>query len=55
MVEKSSNEDMHVFAFDFDSDAILLGYPRYAEHAEPLHLHHWKLKSSSLPASTTAK
>ena len=31
MVEKSSNEIMHVFTLDFDSDAIHLGYPRYAE------------------------
>ena len=37
-------------AFDFDSDAILLGYPRYAEHTERLHRHHWKVKNSSLPA-----
>ena len=35
--------------FDFDSDAILLRYPRYAEHTRQLHQHHWKVKSSSLP------
>ena len=50
MIEKSSNGDMHVFAFDFDLDAILLGYPRCAEHTERLHRHHWKVKNSSLPA-----
>ena len=49
MMEKSSNGDMDVFAFDLDSDAILLGYPRYAEHSERLHRHHWKVKNSSLP------
>ena len=36
--------------FNLDSDAILLGYPRYAEHTERLHRHHWKVKKSSLPA-----
>ena len=36
MIEKSSNGDMHVFAFDFDSDVILLGYPRYAEQINPV-------------------
>ena len=51
MIEKSSNGNMDVFSFDFDSDAILLGYPRYAGHTEPLHRHHWKVKNSSLPAS----
>ena len=50
MVEKSSNGDVYMFAFDFDSDANLLGYPRYAEHTEQLHRHHWKVKNSSLPA-----
>ena len=50
IVEKSLNGDMHVFTFDFDLDAILLGYPRYAEHTERLHRHHWKVKNSSLPA-----
>ena len=34
MVEKQSSTDMHMFAFDFDSDAILLGYSRYAEHTK---------------------
>ena len=32
--EKLSNGDKDVFAFDFNSYVILLGYPRYAEHAE---------------------
>ena len=27
IIEKSSNGDMQVFAFDLDPDAILLGYP----------------------------
>ena len=40
-------------AFDFDSNAILLGYPRYAEHTERLHRHHWNVKISSLPAAVT--
>ena len=31
-------------------DAILLGYPRYAEHTERLHRHHWKVKNSTLLA-----
>ena len=43
---------MYVFAFDFDSVAILLGYPRYAEHTERLHRHHWKVKNSTLPAAS---
>ena len=34
--EKSAIIDMSEFAFDFDSDAILLGSPRYAEHTERL-------------------
>ena len=50
IVEKLSNGDMLKIAFDFDLDAILLGYPRYAEHTEQLHQHHWKVKNSSLPA-----
>ena len=37
--EKSSILDMLEVAFDFDSDAILLGYPRYAEHTKRLHRH----------------
>ena len=40
-VDKLSNGDMLEVTFDFDSDAILLGYPRYAEHTERLHRHHW--------------
>ena len=51
MIEKLSNGDMDVFAFDFDSDATLLGYPRHAEHTERLHLHYSKVKNSSLPSS----
>ena len=53
MTGKSSNGDVFVFAFDFDSDVILLGYLRYAEHTERLHRHHWKLKYSSLPTTDT--
>ena len=45
-----SNGDVLEVVFDFDSDAILLGYPRYAEHTERLHRHHWKVKNSSVPA-----
>ena len=48
--EKSSTLDMLEVAFDFDSDATRLGCPRYAEHTEQLHRHHWKVKNSSLPA-----
>ena len=48
--EKSLNGDMFEIAFDVDSDAILLGYPRYAGHTERLHRHYWKVKNSSLPA-----
>ena len=33
-VEKSAILDMLEAAFHFNSDAILLGYPRYAEHTE---------------------
>ena len=40
-------------AFNFDSDAILLGSPRYEVHTERLHRHHWKVKYSSLPAHRT--
>ena len=36
-VEKSSILDMLEVAFDFDSDAILFGFTRYAEHTERLH------------------
>ena len=48
--DESSILDVLVSAFDFDSDAILLGYPTYAEHTERSHRHHWKLKNSSLSA-----
>ena len=48
--EKSPIIDVSVFAFDFDSDAIFLGYPRYAEHTERLHRYHLKVKILSLPA-----
>ena len=34
MIEKSSNEDVHVFGLDVDLDAILLAYPRYSENTE---------------------
>ena len=50
IVEKLSNGDVFEVAFDFDSDAILLDYPRYAEHTERLHRHHWKVKNLSLSA-----
>ena len=50
--EKSTAIDVSVFAFDFDSNAILQGYPRYAEHSERLHQHHWKAKNSSLPTTS---
>ena len=48
--EKSSILDVLVSAFDFDLDAILLGYPRYAELTERLYRHRWKVMNSSLPA-----
>ena len=38
--EDSSKVDMLVFALDFDSDAIILGYHRYAEKTERLHRRH---------------
>ncbi|VDB90365.1 Bgt-20057 [Blumeria graminis f. sp. tritici] len=50
IVEKSLILDMFEIAFDFHSDAILLGYTRYAEPTRRLHWHHWRVKSSSLPA-----
>ena len=40
-----------VFAFEIDSDAVLLGGPSFEEHSERLHRHHWKVKISSLLAS----
>ena len=49
--ERSLTVNMFVFAFDFDLDATLLGYLRYAEHTERLHRHRVKVKSSSLPAA----
>ena len=48
--DESSILDELASAFAFNLDAILLGYPRYAEHTEPFHRHHWKVKNSSLPA-----
>ena len=50
--EKSLILYMLKVAFDIDSDAILLGYSRYAEHAKRLHRHHWKVKNLPLPATT---
>ena len=40
MNENSSTFDMLEVGFDFDLDATLLGYPRYAEHTEPFHRHY---------------
>ena len=48
--EKSPIVDVSVFVFGFDSDAVLLRYLIYAERAERLHLHQWKVKNSTLPA-----
>ena len=53
MIEKLSDGDLHVFAFDFDSDAIL-GYYRYVEQTERLHRHQWKVKNSSLLAKVVS-
>ena len=50
IIEESSNEDMLEVALDFDSDAILLGYPRYANILSVYSRHHEKVKSSTLPA-----
>ena len=36
-VEKSSISDMLEVAFELDSDAVLLGYPRYTLHTERLY------------------
>ena len=48
--ENSSIVDLPVLDFEFDLGAILLGYPRCAEHTERLHWHHWKVKNPTLPA-----
>lgn len=42
-----------VFAFDFGSNATLLGSLRSAEYTERLHRHRGKMKSSSLTANIT--
>ena len=47
--EKSPIVVASVFAFDFDSDAILVGYLIHAEHTERLHRYNWKVKTSSFP------
>ena len=47
-VEKLSILDMLEVALNFDLDAILLGYPRYAEHTEQLYRHYWKVNNSRL-------
>ena len=39
MIEKSTNEDMLEIASELGSDAILLGYPRYAEQTGRLNWH----------------
>lgn len=47
--EMSPIIDVILFAFDLNSDAILLSYPRYPGHTERLHWHHWKVMNASLP------
>lgn len=47
---RSLTVNSSIFAFDFDLDATLPGYFRHAKHSEPLHRHHVKVESSSLPA-----
>ncbi|VDB84126.1 Bgt-20529 [Blumeria graminis f. sp. tritici] len=37
-------------SFDFGSDSILLGYPRYAELTERSNQHSWKVTNSALPS-----
>ena len=53
--EKSPILDMLEVTFDFDSDTILVGYARYAEHIERLYRHHWKVKNLFLPACVEVK
>ena len=48
--EKSPILNMLAVAFDIDSDAIFLCYPKNAEHKEHFHWQHWKMKNSSLSA-----
>ena len=50
--EKSSILDVLEVAFDFNSDAILLRYPRYAENTKRMHGWQWKVKKSSLSAES---
>ena len=47
--KKSPIIDLSMFTFSFDSDATLLGYPRYAENTGRLRRHNRKVKNSSLP------
>ena len=49
IVDKSSNRDMLESAFNFDSDAILLGYRTYAGHTERLYRHNRKVRNMSFP------
>lgn len=48
--EKLSILDMLKISFDFGSDSILLGYPRYAELTERSNQHSWKVTNSALPS-----
>ena len=48
--EKSSILDMLGVAFDFDSVAILIGYPKNADQTEQLHPHYCEVENLSLPA-----